>query len=197
MFTGIIEQTGTVKKRDKNALAISVGKSFISHLKQGSSISVNGVCLTVKTLSKPDIFSADVMSETWKRTMLGTLKEGMVVNLELPMRANSSFDGHFVQGHVDDTARLVEIRKHSGSHLLVFNARREITKFLVEKGSVAINGISLTIINAEKNTFTVGIIPHTWERTMLQYLKKGDLVNIEVDILAKYIEKLITRAKKI
>lgn len=196
MFTGIIEQKGTVKARDEKSLAISVGKEFARNLKIGASVAVNGTCLTVTKLEKSGAFFADVMPETWQRTMLGSLKIGDAVNLELPLQASSRLDGHFVQGHVDGVAQLKKIASSADSRVLTFQSEKSITSYLVEKGSIAINGISLTVIDVRTNTFTVGIIPHTWTHTMLSEIQIGDRVNIEVDILAKYVKKLSVIKKK-
>lgn len=186
MFTGIINQIGTIEKRDKESLAISVQKNFIAKLKIGASVAVNGVCLTV-TKMNGNTFFGDVMTETWKKTMLGNLKKSEEVNLELPMRAGAGLDGHIVQGHIDGTAKLIGIKKLKDGYILSFKAGRAISKYLVPKGSVTINGVSLTIIDIKRGEFSVGIIPHTWANTTFKNLKKEDEVNIEIDVLAKHI----------
>ncbi len=184
MFTGIIHHTGKIVKKDANTLQVSVGKP-LPRLSLGASIAVNGTCLTVAKILKPDTFSADIMPETWKRTMLSSLEAGDAVNVEFPLRPTDGYDGHFVQGHVDGIAKLASITPSGQSRLLKFAAGSDIAKHLVEKGSIAVNGVSLTIIEADKKGFTVGIIPHTWEQTNLKHLAVGDAVNIETDILMK------------
>jgi len=195
MFTGIITNTGKVEEKGEHTLRVSMPKKAAARLMKGGSVAVNGACLTVVTFTKTGSFSADIMPETWERTMLGTLKKGDTVNLEFPLRASDGLDGHFVQGHVDGTATLKSISEKGESKILSFTASTDITKYLVEKGSIAINGISLTLIGAHAKGFSVGIIPHTWENTNLKYSSVGDRVNVEVDILAKYAAKLITKKK--
>jgi len=131
------------------------------------------------------------MPETIKKTILGSLQKNELVNLELPMTPESFFAGHIVQGHIDDTGVVADIAPEGNSRLMKITVLPEVGKYIVEKGSIALNGISLTVIKAGKTYFTVGIIPHTWTNTMLQKIKTGDMVNIETDILAKYIKKLI------
>lgn len=188
MFTGLIKTIGYIEEKDKESLRISVPDKFISKLKLGASVAVNGACLTVVSANE-NIFSADILSETWKRTMFSDFKKGSVVNIEFPV-GSASFHGHVVQGHVDGTAKLLFTSKKGTSRTLTFAASNDILKYVVLKGSIAINGISLTIISVTPKQFSVGIIPHTWETTNLSYLKKGDKMNIEVDVLAKYAEKL-------
>lgn len=191
MFTGIITSTGTIKKRTARGLEIAADASFVRKLKAGDSISVNGACLTVISARSQKI-SADVMSETWSKTMLGKLGPNTKINLELPLKAGAFISGHFVQGHVDGVAKVTAIKKMKGSRIISFKAPTAIARYLVSKGSVAINGISLTITDSQKKKFSVGTISHTWSATMLHTVKKGDLVNIEVDILAKYARKLFS-----
>src|SRR3989338_5902381 len=163
--------------------------SFFQKLGQGSSAAVNGICLTVNATPRTRSFSIEVMPETHKKTMVGTLKVGDYVNLELPMSANALFEGHIVQGHVDGTGMIKKIQPEGNSHILTIKVRSEASRYLIDKGSIAVNGISLTIIEAKQSFFTVGIIPYTWKHTMLQYAKIDDSLNIEVDILAKYFLK--------
>jgi len=189
MFTGIISHLGKVKKIENKTLTFSAGRSFCKKIKKGVSVAVNGVCLTTVTKSQ-NSFSVEVMPETLRRTTLGNLKKGDLVNLELSLLATGRFEGHIVQGHVDGQATVVNIIKEGNSYLFKFRVGKSLTRYFVEKGSVAVNGISLTVIEAKNNFFTVGIIPYTWENTTFKNLKVGDKVNIEVDILAKYLEKL-------
>ena len=188
MFTGIIEKTGKIIERTEITLSISVPKSMRARLKLGASVSVNGACLTVKK-KITDGFIADVMPETWKCTSLCGLHEGCLVNLEFPLRLEDGLDGHIVQGHVDGLAKLTKIKDEKDSKVLTFQASKEITDYLVKKGSITLNGISLTLTNVSGKNFSVSVIPHTWNVTMLHRLGIGDEVNVEIDILAKYAKK--------
>lgn len=190
MFTGIITDTGTIKKRTARGLEIDPGAHIARQLKTGDSVSVNGACLTVASKNARTI-RADVMEETWKKTMLGKLKSAQIVNLELPLKIGSLISGHFVQGHIDGVAKIISIKKDGAGAALALEAPAEIARYLVDKGSIAIDGVSLTIVKSNKKKFSVGIIPHTWNNTMLCTLKAGDLVNVEIDILAKYAKKLL------
>src|SRR3989344_1171151 len=191
MFTGIISHLGKVVSIEGNGFSFSVGASFLRNIKKGSSVVVNGVCLTTIGRPSQDSFKVEVMPETLKRTMLGDLKKGDLVNLELALSANGRFEGHIVQGHVDGKAMAVNIDKEENSFIFKFRVDKSLTSYLVNQGSVCINGISLTVIEAKNDFFTVGIIPYTWNNTMMSQLKVGDKVNIEVDILAKYVERIM------
>lgn len=188
MFTGIITNTGKVSRKTDEALSIAAGKSFLKRFRAGESVSVDGVCLTVAEKSAQG-FTAAVMPETFLRTNLGRLKKNSTVNLELPATPSSFLSGHIVQGHIDGVAKLLRITQKRNSRILAFSTPLSLTAYIVEKGSVAVDGISFTVIGAKKNGFTIGVIPHTWSMTTLHTLKIGDFVNIEVDILAKYAEK--------
>ena len=188
MFTGIIESTGKVSHANKHSLTIKAPK-LIDELRIGSSIAVDGTCLTVTKKDK-DSFSADVMPITLKRTILGGRKKDDLVNLELAMMGFKRFEGHIVNGHVEGVAELTEIKIVENAYHLTFRLPEELSKYVVATGSIAINGISLTVMEVSGEEFKVGIIPHTWDNTNLQDLKVGDKVNIETDILAKYAEKL-------
>ncbi len=192
MFTGIIENTGTIENRTDTTLTVAVPKKMQARLKLGGSIAVNGVCLTVKkkTISG---FMADVMPETWKITSLGVLDKGCFVNLEFPLRPTDGLDGHIVQGHVDGVAELIKITEDADSKVLTFKTGKEITDYLVKKGSITLNGISLTLTNVSKNNFSVSIIPHTWKVTMLHKLGIGDSVNVEIDIISKYVKQYVSK----
>ncbi len=192
MFTGIIEQLGKVVDKQNGKLTISTEKKLLQKLKTGSSISINGICLTVTEFSNTD-FSIDFMPETEKKTNIGTLSKRDLVNLELPATPDTLLSGHIVQGHVDGVGKILKITKDGNSSIFTFTGDKKLLKYLVPKGSVAINGISLTVIDIGKNYFTIGIIPHTWMKTMLHKAKIDDLVNIEIDVLAKYIEKLVNK----
>ena len=191
MFTGIVEETGVVRrintKPDSTAVTI-IGKVIFDDLKLGDSVSVSGVCLTVSELSGKS-FTADVMRETLSRTSIGSLKEGSRVNLERAMPANGRFGGHIVSGHIDGTGVISDIRNDGNAFILKINAPEKITRYIVEKGSVAIDGVSLTVIDVATDSFRVSIIPHTSSFTTLSEKSTGDIVNLENDIVGKYIEK--------
>lgn len=193
MFTGIIENTGKVSRINKGFLTIQA-PALLPELKIGSSIAVDGVCLTVRKKTG-DSFEADVMPITLERTNLGLKKKDDLVNLELAMLGSKRFEGHIVNGHVEGTAELLEMRIVENAYHLTFRLPDPLTRYVVPTGSVAVNGISLTVANVDEDTFIVCIIPHTWENTNLQALKMGDRVNVETDILAKYAEKLGLRTK--
>src|SRR3989344_3133973 len=189
MFTGIIEQQGTVQKRAKDRLFVESASTFIKELTLGASVAVNGVCLTVSDIPAKTVFAADVMPESLRRTTLGSLRQGRPVNLELPLKADGRFGVHIVQGHVDGTAKVTHVGRSDNSHIVSFSAPEELTKYMVEKGSVAIDGISLTLIEVDDGGFSVGIIPHTKGRTTFARVAAGDMVNVEVEIVAKYVHK--------
>ncbi len=196
MFTGIISHLGKLTKAEDSVFTFSAPKTFCASLKKGTSIAINGACLTVTSKPRSNAFSVEIMPETLKRTMLGKLKVDDLVNMELPVTANTLLSGHIVQGHVDGTGKVEKIKKEGNSRLFTIKIPSLLSKYIVEKGSIALNGISLTVICAQASYFTVGIIPYTWKRTMLSKLQPGDLVNIETDILAKYLEKLIIERSK-
>lgn len=187
MFTGIIADTGKVARKTDAALSISAKKSFLNRLKVGVSVSVDGVCLTVASRGAGR-FNTAVMPETFLKTNFGRLKKGSAVNLELPATPSSFLSGHIVQGHSDGTAKLLRIVKDGNSHTLTLSAPASLLKYVVEKGSVTLNGISLTVIGKSKKNFTVGIVPHTWDATTMRNIAPGDFLNLEVDVLAKYAE---------
>jgi len=199
MFTGIIEEVGRVDaievKGEKRQLNVSSSK-LVRELKTGDSISVSGVCLTAVDISK-NSFSADLAQETWLRTSFSRVKPGAMVNLELPMRANGRFDGHIVQGHVDGvgTVTFFDPIPDGNDYCLTLNVPSELTRYIVEKGSLAIEGISLTVAAIEGTRVTIAIIPHTAEVTNLRTLKPRDPLNLEVDVIAKYVEKMIAPEK--
>jgi riboflavin synthase len=195
MFTGIIEEIGRVSRiAEKNGgRRITVSASqLVKELKQGDSIAVSGVCLTAVEIT-PESFSADLAQETWKRTSFSRIKKNALVNLELPMRANGRFGGHIIQGHVDDTGKLVALDKIRGAadYWLQIEIPPELARYVIFKGSLAIEGVSLTVAKIEGTKVTVAIIPHTVKMTNLSSLKSGDPVNLEVDLIAKYVEKMM------
>ncbi|WP_368790948.1 riboflavin synthase [Companilactobacillus farciminis] len=193
MFTGIIKNIGTIagvnRENDNYRLTINHG---LSDLNLGDSISINGICLTVVDFQK-DQFQVDVMPETIKRTNLAEMSVGTRVNLEPALRANSEIGGHFVLGHVDTTGKLLSREVTENSVLLTFSIPKKYNPYLVEKGSIAIDGVSLTLIAVTEDTFQVGIIPYTQDETILGSLEVNQTVNLETDILGKYIYKDLKR----
>ena len=190
MFTGIIEETGRIVRVEKGIKSsrLSVeGKLIFDDLKLGDSVAVNGVCLTVAQMGS-GIFVADVMSETVSRSSLGMLRAGNKVNLERAMPANGRFGGHIVSGHIDGTGRISYIRSDENAVWITINIPEKISRYIVEKGSVAIDGISLTVAQESPGQFSVSVIPHTGKETTLLKKKVGDIVNIENDVIGKYIE---------
>ncbi|MDP3988587.1 MAG: riboflavin synthase [Candidatus Levybacteria bacterium] len=193
MFTGIIAHLGKAVSIKSSIFTFQAPFSFCKNLEEGTSVSVNGVCLTVFKKPSKNTFSFELMPETIKKTMLENLKEEDLVNLELPATPQSFLSGHIVLGHIDTAGQIKAIAKEKESGLLKINIPSKFSKYIVEKGSIAVNGVSLTIIDAGKDFFIVGIIPYTWENTMFNKLKIGDYVNIEVDVIGKYVEKLVGR----
>jgi riboflavin synthase len=193
MFTGIIEQAGTVERidaTDAGARIVVDAGHLAGGCSIGDSVAVNGVCLTVVEREGPRL-QFDAVQETLRRTSLGDLLSGSRVNLERPLRADGRFDGHIVQGHVDGTALLTGVAEEGNSRRLRFTAQPDLLRYVVEKGSITVDGISLTVAAVEEHWFEVVIIPHTWEVTNLGTRSAGDRVNLEVDILAKYVERLL------
>jgi riboflavin synthase len=194
MFTGIIEEIGEVVdiKDTGDFRAIHVrGKSVFDDLKLGSSIAVNGVCLTVRSIAT-NVFTAEMSRETLDRTSLGNLARGSIVNLERPMRAESRFGGHIVQGHVDGIGWIRKFDREGDAWNLKIEYPAAGSRYIVEKGSIAVDGISLTVASLQgSSVFSVAIIPHTFENTNLKMTKPGDPVNLEFDVIAKYVETLI------
>jgi riboflavin synthase len=194
MFTGIIEELGKVRsieQRGENARIVIEAQVVLSDTNHGDSIAVNGVCLTALDI-KPDTFSADVSKETLERSTLGRLGPGTVVNLERAVTPTTRLGGHIVQGHVDGRGQLTAVTDHGESWTIRISYPDELARYLVYKGSVAVEGISLTIAGLTDNYFEVAIIPKTWEVTNLSRLKPGDDVNIEVDIMGKYVERILS-----
>lgn len=194
MFTGIITHLGKVKRKTPTTLVISAEPDFLKDVTLGMSISVDGICLTAEEFDASS-FTIAYMPETAAKTNIGKLEEGDLVNLELPATSQTFLAGHIVQGHVDAVGTISSIEDQGNSRLFTISIPENMGKYIVEKGSIAINGISLTVIDITDTYFTVGIIPHTWEKTMLHTAKEKDLVNLEVDVLAKYLEKLIANKK--
>lgn len=190
MFTGIVEETGRVKTITGNKISV-FAKTVLEGTKLGESIAVNGVCLTVTGIGR-DYFDADVSDETLKVSALKELKSGSLVNLERALQLGGRLGGHIVTGHIDGVGKSVNIKKDGEFFRLTFELPSELAKYVVKKGSVTINGISLTVADIENNKITIAVIPHTFENTNFQTLQTGDFVNIETDILAKYVEKFLS-----
>lgn len=194
MFTGIIEAQGTVRSAERrgDVLVVQVACDRVApDLPMGGSIAVNGCCLTAVDLSG-DSFTCELTEETLRRTAFGDrLRPGVVVNLERPMRADGRFDGHIVQGHVDGVGRVRELARQGDTAELTVAVDRSLERYLVTKGSVAVDGISLTVAQLVAGAFTVALIPYTLEHTNLGAARPGDPVNIEVDVIAKYVERLL------
>lgn len=191
MFTGIVESTGRVKsiKKEEQNLIFVIESNISKELKIDQSISHNGVCLTVTDLAD-DWHSVTAIDETLQKTNLGKLKTGSVLNLERCLAANARFDGHIVQGHVDQTAICQNVQNEQGSWRFTFQYDASTGNLNVEKGSICVNGVSLTVVSAKKDTFEVAIIPYTYEHTSFKEIQVGTLVNLEFDIVGKYIKKM-------
>ena len=198
MFTGIVEEKGkvnTIKKGAKSAMLSIEGNKIFEDVNLGDSIAVNGVCLTVTSYSK-NVFTADVMNETLKRSSLGSLKNGSEVTRERAMAATGRFGGHIVSGHIDGTGVISDMSKDDIAIWVTISTTAEILRLIVEKGSIAIDGISLTVARVSNTDFAVSVIPHTGANTTLLDKKVGDVVNLENDITGKYIEKLLGLSKE-
>ncbi len=193
MFTGIIEEVGVIsriKKAANSAVLTISARKILSDINIGDSISVNGICLTVVSFTDLD-FSADVMHETLARSSLGNLAIGTKVNIERAMAANGRYGGHFVTGHIDGTGTITSIKKDDNAIWYDIKTSEVILRLIVEKGSIAIDGISLTVAKVSKDHFSVSVIPHTLENTTFVFKQIGDSVNLENDCIGKYIEKLL------
>lgn len=193
MFTGIIEEKGKIKAIQNGAKSCTltiVAKEILADLKVGDSVSTSGVCLTVTTI-KGFEFTADVMNETLSRTYFSQLCVGSFVNLERAMAINSRFDGHIVTGHIDGVGKIIKIQNDGIAVLYTIKASPQILKYIIEKGSVAIDGISLTVASVGGDSFKVSVIPHTLKNTTLCEKKEGSIVNIENDVIGKYVEKFV------
>ncbi len=194
MFTGIVEELGavrTLERKDKGSHIVIAAETVTSDLSNGDSIAVNGVCLTAIDVSSGS-FAADVSPETLSRTTLGDLSANSPVNLERAMLPTTRFGGHIVQGHVDECGKFISAESHGDFWTVKIGFPDELAKYFVHKGSVAVEGISLTIAALDKNTFDIAVIPKTWEITNLSHLTPGAAVNLEVDIIGKYVERMIS-----
>jgi riboflavin synthase len=192
MFTGIIETMGRIRsiRREGSNIHFSIQAPFASELQVDQSVAHNGVCLTI-VQTGPEAYQVTAINETLRKTNLANLQEGDLVNLERCMLANSRFDGHIVQGHVDTTAICEEVEDQNGSWLYRFRHQVSPGFLTVEKGSICVNGISLTVVQSTSDGFTVAIIPYTYHHTNLQYLRPGGRVNLEFDIIGKYVARML------
>jgi len=188
VFTGIVEEIGRVKATPAGSLVITAG-DVLQGTGGGASMAVNGVCLTVTDFDQKS-FAVDVMPETLKRTNLGTLKAGDRVNLERPLTLGGRLGGHLVQGHIDDTGRVTSVRRGGEATLVRFDAPPRLMPYIVEKGFIAVDGVSLTVVSKNSSSFQVSLVDFTAKNTTLGGRRVGDLVNLEVDIIAKYVEQL-------
>ncbi|MDE2718096.1 MAG: riboflavin synthase [Chloroflexota bacterium] len=188
MFTGIVEEVGTVRAAGQGRLTIAA-REVMPTLEIGGSISVNGTCLTVTRLESGE-FAVDVVPETLRRTNLGLLSSNSPVNLERPLRADGRLDGHIVQGHVDGTGTIGEISEDGEALMVRIDVPAQLVRYVVEKGFIAVDGVSLTVVHCDEAGFSVTVIPHTRDHTVFGSRSVGDAVNIEIDILAKYVERL-------
>lgn len=198
MFTGIVEEMGTIagiQKGAKSAILTIQAQKVFSDIHIGDSIALNGVCLTVTSFSG-NTYTADVMNETLRRSSLGSLTIGSKVNLERAMAANGRFGGHIVSGHIDGTGTITKVEKDDNAIWYTIAAEENLMKYIVEKGSIAIDGISLTVAKRSDMDFAISMIPHTAKETVLSQKKPGDIVNLENDIVGKYIEQLMHYEKK-
>lgn len=193
MFTGIIKELGTIKKikKSKNFIVFTIEtKNILKGKKEGQSIAVNGACMTIRKIYDNKFFEFDSMQETLDKTNFKSLKEKSLVNLESALRLSQELDGHIVQGHVDTTGEIKSFKQKNKRTILKIQTPKSLKKYITLKGSICINGVSLTISDLDKETFSVDLIPMTMRKTNLGILKKGDKVNLEADIMAKYLETL-------
>jgi riboflavin synthase len=192
VFTGLVADLGTVTAVDSTAdgVRLNVRTSLAGELSEGDSVAVNGVCLTATAIAD-GVFAADVMHESLRRSSLAEISAGWEVNLELPLRASDRLGGHVVQGHVDGVAVVRATREDGFARVVTFDAPPELLRYVVEKGSIAVDGVSLTVSAIDDKSFSVSLIPETLERTTLGAAEPGRPVNLEVDVLAKYVEKLV------
>jgi riboflavin synthase len=198
MFTGIVEEAGTVEriKPTPKSIELTIRCAKAARgLKIGDSLAVNGCCLTVVKLARRGKFTLvqfDLLQETWRRTNLQFAKPGSLVNLERPLRANAELGGHFVTGHIDGIGKIIRWERSGQDHVLDIAAPPEVMRYVISKGSIAVDGMSLTVADVKKKEFRIWIIPHTYEITALRERKVGDAVDLEADLLGKYVEKFIT-----
>jgi riboflavin synthase len=194
VFTGLVEDLGTIEELDRSerGARMTISAPLAGEIHEGDSVAVNGVCLTAAAVTDHR-FLADVMNETLQRSTLGALEQGDRVNLELPLRASDRLGGHVVQGHVDGVGEVADVADDGIARRVRIAASPEVLRYVVPKGSIAIDGVSLTAVEVDERSFTVSLIPETLQRTNLGRAEPGRLVNLEVDVLAKYVEKLVAR----
>ncbi len=192
MFTGLVQDLGRIARADRSAdgARVTIETELAAELREGDSVAVNGVCLTATAVAD-GAFAADVMNETLTRTSLAAVEPGTGVNLELPLRPSDRLGGHVVQGHVDGLATIAEVTDDGFSRRVRFEADPELLRYVVRKGSIAVDGVSLTVADLDQSSFTVSLIPESIARTNLGAAQPGTKVNLEVDVLAKYVERLI------
>jgi riboflavin synthase len=198
MFTGIVEATGrldTLTKTDSGGFRLEIEASFSRELAPGASLAINGCCLTVTEINQSRL-QFDVLGETLRRTNLGDVRPGDLLNLERPMSANGRFDGHLVQGHIDTTAAILSVEEKKSDHRIEIELPSSFQQYVVFKGSVAVDGISLTVAELHPASFVLWIIPHTWELTNLHRLAPGARVNLEFDLIAKYVERMLAAGNR-
>ena len=190
MFTGIVETTGRVREVSAEGAnkVFWIESTLAGELKPDQSLAHNGVCLTVEEI-RGDVYRVTAVEETLRKSTLGSWISESTINLERSLMVSSRLDGHFVQGHVDDTATCTDIKEKNGSYEMTFGFSKKFSPLVVEKGSIAINGVSLTVFNVSRKSFSVAIIPYTFEHTNFRFLKKGDKVNLEFDLIGKYIRR--------
>lgn len=191
MFTGIIEDLGIIEKLDKDGgnLHIKVKSTLTEELKIDQSVAHNGVCLTVVKIEDTS-YTVTAIQETLDKTNLNTINEKDVVNIERAMKLGDRLDGHIVQGHVDQTAKCVAVTEHDGSWSYTFEYNKDLSNITIEKGSITVNGVSLTVVNSQPNRFSVAIIPYTYNHTTFKNLNVDDTVNLEFDVIGKYVKRL-------
>jgi riboflavin synthase len=191
MFTGIVEELGEVieTRRENDNLHITVAAQMAAELKIDQSVAHNGVCLTV-VKADDNSYTVTAIKETLEKTNLGKLETGQVVNLERGMKLGARLDGHIVQGHVDQTAICKSIKEENGSWVFTFEYDPSLNNITIEKGSITVNGVSLTVVNSKKDRFSVAIIPYTYYNTTFKYLQEGSIVNLEFDVIGKYVKRL-------
>ncbi|MGJ5643093.1 riboflavin synthase [Formosa sp. S-31] len=192
MFTGIIENLGIVTnlQTELDNLHVTIKSDLASELKIDQSVAHNGVCLTVVNINN-DTYTVTAIKETLDKTNLKSLKVNDLVNLERAMKLGDRLDGHIVQGHVDQTAKCINIEETSGSWLFTFSYNQDLNNITIEKGSITVNGTSLTVVNSKRNEFSVAIIPYTYQHTNFKHFKIGDEINLEFDVLGKYVKRLL------
>lgn len=192
MFTGIIEEMGEIigRQEDQGNLHLTVCATFLPELKIDQSVAHNGVCLTVVSLQE-NSYTVTVIEESLRKSTLGNLKPGDLVNLERAMMMNTRLDGHIVQGHVDQTGMCEKIEEKNGSHFFMFSYDTNSGNVTIEKGSITVNGVSLTVVDSSANSFSVAVIPYTFAHTSFTFLKEGDPVNLEFDVIGKYVKRLL------